>query len=78
MTALIPQGDAWVDLIKALTLLSTHPTDRTSPLSCEHDELYVMADPRKFSPEELDQLSEWGFDLDKDNDVFFSFRFGSA
>ena len=32
----------------------------TYPTHCEHDELTVCVDPSLFSPEELQQLDEWG------------------
>lgn len=69
--------EAWADLIKAVTLLARGQTDDISPFHCEHDELWVQADPEKFTPEEIAQLDEWGFFPDSDGG-FKSFRYGSA
>lgn len=69
-------NDAWVDLIKAIEILSWHKTG-PFPLHCEHDELFVMSDPSKYSPEELSQLEDLGFFVNDDGG-FSSFRFGSA
>jgi hypothetical protein len=72
-----PRGNAWDDLIKALTLLRKGATDTVSPLHCEHDTLWVLADPEKFTAEETEQLDAWGFFVDSEGG-FSSFRFGSA
>lgn len=72
-----PRGDAWSDLISGLTMLSRHPSNKHSPLHCEHDELWVCADPAEFTAEEIAQLDAWGFTPD-DEGGFSSFRFGSA
>jgi hypothetical protein len=37
----------------------------------------VCSDPDEFTPEELNQLIDWGFHADE-NETFYSFRFGSA
>lgn len=71
-----PRGDAWGDLIKGLTLLRRSQPDTISPLHCEHDELWVMADPEDFTAEEIAQLDRWGFFVDDEG--FKSYRFGSA
>jgi hypothetical protein len=72
--------EAWSDLISAITLLAKGQSNDISPLHCEHDRLVVCSDPDKFTPEELNQLIDWGFHADEeDGDGFFySFRFGSA
>lgn len=69
---------AWDDLIEGLTLLKPYRTDDFSPLHCEHDELWVMADPNKVAPEILVKLDELGFFVDDESDGFKSYRFGSA
>lgn len=74
-TAHLPE--AWSDLLQALTLLAGHETNGTSPLHCEHDELWVMADADQFNAEELARLDAWGFFPDGDGG-FKSYRFGSA
>lgn len=65
------------DLIKALTIFSKYIKPGASPLHCEHDELFVMADPADVSPEDLKILKELSF---RPNDVgtFTSYRYGSA
>jgi len=70
---------AWRDLINALTMLASraHP-DCISPCHCENDVLTVMADPEEFTPEELIQLSEWGFEAGPDDGTFTSWRYGSV
>lgn len=72
-----PQGDAWNDLIKALTLLREHPASNISPLHCAHDTLWAMADAELFTEQEIAQLDTWGFFV-ADEGGFKSFRFGSA
>lgn len=67
----------WADLIQGLTLLARGADSNSSPLHCEHDELTVMADPEKFTEEEIAQLDAWGFYLGEEG-TFYSFRFGSA
>lgn len=69
-------GDAWAELPEALALLSKHKTG-PYPFCCEHDELFVMSDPEKYTPEELQQLDDWGFFVNSDGG-FSSFRYGSA
>lgn len=52
---------AWADLLEALTLLARHQSNDISPFHCEHDTLTVMADPEKFTAEELARLDKLGF-----------------
>ena len=66
----------WDDLIEAVTILKQHATG-AFPTHCEHDVLLVMADPAKFSPEELARLEELGFHPGE-HDTFKSYRYGSA
>lgn len=71
--------EAWRQLIEGLALLAQHPTSKISPLHCEHDELTVLANPAKFTPEELEHLGTLGFRTTaEDEEVFVSYRFGSA
>lgn len=70
--------EAWSDLIEAITLLVKGRSDDVSPFNCTHDRLGVMADPGKFTEEELSRLEEWGFDVDSANGMFYSYRYGSA
>lgn len=67
---------AWTDLIEGLEMLYQHKNDDVRPLHCEHDELWVMSDPTKYTPEELARLDELGFFVAEDG--FKSHRFGSA
>lgn len=69
---------AWADLLEGLTLLAKHRSNDVSPFHCEHDELTVMADPAKFSTDELARLDELGFHPGGYEETFTSFRFGSA
>lgn len=69
---------AWVNLFEALTILARHQNNESSPLHCEHDTLYVMADPRKFTTAELLRLDELGFFSSGEGECFQSFEFGRA
>lgn len=69
---------AWADLLEGLELLAQHPTDTVSPLHCEHDKLTVLADDSAFTDDELARLETLGFDVDRSEGGFYSFRFGSA
>lgn len=70
--------DHWADLIEALELMRTHAIG-PFPTHCEHDQLWVMANPEDFSAEEIAKLEELGFIPDSDGgDGFTSFLFGSA
>lgn len=68
---------AWKDLMEALTLLSQGQVNGLSPFHCEHDKLTVMADPARFTAEDIAHLEILGFHPD-DDETFYSFRFGSA
>lgn len=68
---------AWRDLISGLVLLARGRSNEISPLHCEHDTLWVMADSEQFTPEEIARLDGLGFFVDEDGG-FQSFRFGSA
>ena len=65
------------DLIKAMEIFKTYDNPY-SPFHCKHDTLCVMVSPDKVSEEDKKRLSELGFEVDKGNDTFYSFRFGSA
>jgi len=68
---------AWDDLALAIPLLAKHSTSPGSPFHCEHDELWVMSDPEKYTPGELEKLDKLGFFVSEDG-CFKSYRFGSA
>ena len=65
------------DLIEALQIMSKYmDADEYSPTHCEHDSLYVLANPSNVSPEDTARLAELGFR--PEGDTFRSYRFGSA
>lgn len=64
-------------LIEALTLLS-HYDDPAYPTLCEHDILYVFVDPSLVSDDDLDRLSDLGFNARPADGCFYSYRFGNA
>ena len=64
-------------LIEALQILLKYG-DPTYPTQCEHDVLYVFADPNLVSDEDKKRLEEYGFIESEDNGGFLTFRFGSA
>lgn len=68
-------SDYWEDLIVGLSILRRHQTG-PFPTHCEHDELWVMSDPTKYSGEELAELDKLGFFVSDDG--FKSYQFGSA
>lgn len=70
--------DAWADLINGLGILQTGRTSNVSPTWCDHDKLWVMADPDKFTTDQIEQLDRMGFVADHAEGGFYSFRFGSA
>lgn len=69
---------AWKDLAEAIEIFSKY-AEGERPFHCEHDTLHVMADPAKYTKEELDRLYDLGFYVGEDDeDQFYSFRYGSA
>lgn len=69
---------AWGDLVVGLVMLARSQTNAISPLHCEHDQLTVMADRSNLTDEDVEKLSELGFEYDEGDETFYSFRFGSA
>lgn len=66
------------DLIKALTILLKYG-DPHNPTHCEHDELFIAnIDPNRVSCEDLVELDALGFYVNKELNLFYSYRFGSA
>lgn len=65
------------DLIRALTILSKYTAEKW-PTHCEHDVMYVMVDPANVTAEDVAELERLGFEADRDEDHFYSFRFGSC
>ena len=74
--------NAWQDLVEALQILARHPSNDVSPTHCEHDKLTVMADPARFTDDEITYLESLGFLAgnpgSQDECTFYSYRFGSA
>lgn len=68
---------AWADLLRGLKIMSGAISNEISPFHCEHDELWVMADPAQLSEEQILDLEELGF-VPGDDGCFISSRFGSA
>jgi hypothetical protein len=48
------------------------------PTHCEHDELMVFVDPSVVSKEDIDELEGLGFSANREEEYFFSYRFGSC
>ena len=69
--------DAWADLLEALNLIAQHPVPDMGPLYCSDDCLYVAADDKAFTGQELHRLNELGFIVRPDGG-FRSDRFGSS
>jgi hypothetical protein len=67
------------DLIEALQIFAKYGNPY-SPTHCEHDVLTIMIDPAVVSAEDKARLNELDFAPygEYGDDVFTSFRFGSA
>lgn len=67
------------DLIEALNIFLKYANPR-NPTHCEHDILYICGiDPDVVSAEDKEKLKRLGFTVGQENeDMFYSFRFGSA
>jgi hypothetical protein len=65
------------NLIEALNIFKKYG-DPSHPTHCEHDELTICIDPSLVSKEDIERLDELGFFVDKDEECFKSFRYGSA
>lgn len=66
------------DLIKALHIFLKYGNPN-HPTYCEHDVLYIVdIDPDSVSDEDKKELDNLGFFIDDDEDVFMSYKFGSA
>lgn len=69
---------AWRELIEGLMLLSKGQSNENDPTQCSHDQLTILSNPARFSPEEIEKLEAWGIHAEQDEEYFYSFRFGSA
>lgn len=66
------------DLIEALQIFLKYK-DSQWPTHCEHDVLSIMdIGIRQVSEEDVKRLDELGFMWDESDEVFISFKFGSA
>ncbi len=66
------------DLIEALQIFLKYGNPEY-PTNCTHDELTIMEiDPADVSKEDKERLEILGFNVDDDEEYFYSFRFGSA
>lgn len=65
------------DLIEALTIFLKYGNP-AYPTSCDHDILRVYINPEKVSQEDKKLLETLGFEVEEENDCFYSFRYGSC
>ena len=65
------------DLIEALQIFKKYMNTR-NPTSCDHDVLYIMGVGHEVSEADQTRLKELGFNFNEDEEVWYSFRFGSA
>ena len=66
------------DLIKALQIFLKYGNPEY-PTNCSHYELAIMEiEPTKVSDEDKKELQVLGFEINEEEDYFYSFRFGSA
>lgn len=66
------------DLIEALTIFSKY-LDNQWPTHCEHDVLSIVGITKKeMSKEDRERVKKLGFHWNSDEEVWQSFRFGSA
>ena len=66
------------DLIEALQILLKYGNPRW-PTHCEHGILTICyIDPKDVSQEDISRLEKLGFIISDEEDVFISYRFGSA
>lgn len=75
MTGHTPGFDA---LIAAFTIFKKYANPQW-PTHCEHDQMAVVGMPYdRMSPEDISALDHLGFAYDEDEEIFISFRYGSA
>ncbi len=66
------------DLIEALTIFRKYANPRW-PTVCSHDQLAICGVTRdQVSEEDIGRLNDLGFFWDESDEIFVSFRFGSA
>ena len=64
-------------LINGLTILAGYENP-SYPTYCEHDVMYVCISPKKVTQQHLDELEQLGFEVDFNEDCFYSFKYGSC
>lgn len=65
------------DLLKALQILAKYHHGKY-PTGCDHDVMYCYVNPEFVSPVDCATLESLGFIADHDNNVFYSYKYGSA
>ena len=66
------------DLIKALQIFLKYGNPK-NPTICNHDELIITEiEPENVSDADKAELEKLGFEVNEEEDYFYSFRFGSA
>lgn len=65
------------DLIEALKIFLKY-SDTEWPTNCTHDVLFVDVNPRKVSLSDHRKLRKLDFYIDKEQEGFISYRFGSC
>lgn len=65
------------NLIKAFQIFLKYGNPEY-PTHCEHDVLYVDINPELVSEEDKDKLDELGFIYDENDNMFFSYHYGSC
>ena len=66
------------DLIKALQIFLKYKNSNY-PFNCTHDELVIWdITPDEVSSEDKAELEKLGFEINEDEEYFYSFRYGSC
>lgn len=66
------------DLIEALTIFLKYIPSGASPVTCEHDVMYVCVNPEHVTYSDILRLEELSFHASTTDQNFRSFRFGSC
>ncbi len=66
------------DLIKALQIFRKYGNPKY-PTNCEHDVMHIMQiHAHEVTVEDFNELENLGFSWDDQEEVFYSYKFGSA
>jgi hypothetical protein len=49
-----------------------------TPIHCEHDEMSICLSGENMKKEDIERLEKLGFEYDKEEDYFYSYRWGSC